>query len=276
MPEPDRGRSSAAGTTAADPGDGLRRSVRLFRSFLHEQSDPNAFYGLIADDAVRLMRPHLTFRDSLIADFGGGPGYYSQAFRAEGARTVLVDADLDEIQLHGRRPSGAVVGLAEQSPLADGCVDVAFSSNLLEHVPDLARRPTRSCGWSALAGSWCCRTRSGWGPWGGHETSPWHYLGGHRAARRYERRTGAHPRTGSASRCSPPRVATVSPGSRAGPTSRCSTSGPATCRRPAGRCSGCRDCARSRPGTSWMVLRAVGRRAPDAASSVVNTRVTCC
>ena len=29
-------------------------------------------------------------------------------------------------------------------------------------------------------------------PWGGHETSPWHFLGGHRAARRYEQRHG-HP-----------------------------------------------------------------------------------
>jgi SAM-dependent methyltransferase len=31
-------------------------------------------------------------------------------------------------------------------------------------------------------------------PWGGHETSPWHYLGGDRAARRYERRHGHPPK----------------------------------------------------------------------------------
>ena len=31
-------------------------------------------------------------------------------------------------------------------------------------------------------------------PWGGHETSPWHYLGGDRAARRYHRRTGHEPK----------------------------------------------------------------------------------
>src|SRR6202044_3833385 len=30
-------------------------------------------------------------------------------------------------------------------------------------------------------------------PWGGHETSPWHYFGGERAARRYERRHGTLP-----------------------------------------------------------------------------------
>jgi hypothetical protein len=31
-------------------------------------------------------------------------------------------------------------------------------------------------------------------PWGGHETSPWHYLGGAYAARRYHRREGKPPK----------------------------------------------------------------------------------
>jgi hypothetical protein len=33
-----------------------------------------------------------------------------------------------------------------------------------------------------------------WGPWGGHETAPWHYLGGRYAARRYERAHGRPPK----------------------------------------------------------------------------------
>jgi hypothetical protein len=33
-----------------------------------------------------------------------------------------------------------------------------------------------------------------WGPWGGHETAPWHYLGGARARRRYARRHGHEPK----------------------------------------------------------------------------------
>ena len=33
-----------------------------------------------------------------------------------------------------------------------------------------------------------------WGIHGGHETAPWHYLGGHRAAARYQRRTGKPPK----------------------------------------------------------------------------------
>jgi hypothetical protein len=32
------------------------------------------------------------------------------------------------------------------------------------------------------------------GPWGGHETSPWHYLGGMRARRRYRRTHGHEPK----------------------------------------------------------------------------------
>jgi hypothetical protein len=33
-----------------------------------------------------------------------------------------------------------------------------------------------------------------YGPWGGHETSPWHLLGGARAARRYRRTQGKPPK----------------------------------------------------------------------------------
>jgi SAM-dependent methyltransferase len=168
--------------------------VRLFRSFLTEQTDPDGFYGLIAEDAVDLVAAHVELAGLTVADFGGGPGFYSQAFRSAGARTVLVDADLREIRLHGRRTPGSVVGLAEQSPLADSTVDVAFSSNLLEHVPDLGAvadqlvRVVRPGGLAVLSYTiWL-------GPWGGHETSPWHLLGGHRAARRYERKHGKRPK----------------------------------------------------------------------------------
>lgn len=168
--------------------------MRLFRSFLTEQTDPEGFYRLIADDAVALLGVHVDLAGATVADFGGGPGFYSEAFRRAGARTVLVDADLDEIRLHDRRTPGSVVGRAEQSPLADGAVDVAFSSNLLEHVRDLGAvadqivRVVRPGGVAVLSYTiWL-------GPWGGHETSPWHLLGGRYAARRYERKHGKRPK----------------------------------------------------------------------------------
>jgi SAM-dependent methyltransferase len=174
--------------------DDLSRSVRLFRSFLTEQTDPIGFYSLIADDAVNLMSRHMDLAGKQVADFGGGSGIYSDAFRRAAARSVVVDASYAEITAHGRRDPHAVVALAEHAPLRDESVDIAFSSNLLEHVPVLApvadqiTRVVRPGGFIVLS-------YTAWlGPWGGHETSPWHYLGGHRAARRYERKHGKPPK----------------------------------------------------------------------------------
>src|SRR5690606_6245713 len=72
--------------------------------------------------------------------------------------------------------------------------DVTYSSNVLEHVSDPWRmademvRVTRPGGLVFLSYTlW-------WGPWGGHETAPWHYLGGRRAALRYERKHGHRPK----------------------------------------------------------------------------------
>ena len=87
-----------------------------------------------------------------------------------------------------------VIGSGMRLPFADGSVDVCYSSNVLEHVPEPWRmaeemlRVTRPGGVVYL--SWTV-----WfGPWGGHETAPWHFLGGMRARRRYARRHGHEPK----------------------------------------------------------------------------------
>ncbi|WP_114422640.1 class I SAM-dependent methyltransferase [Nocardioides houyundeii] len=181
-------------SSTAAPRDDWRRSVRLFRSFLTEQSDSVGFYSLIAEDTVRLIRRHTELEGRSIVDFGGGGGFYSAAFTAAGARSLVVDADLGEIVAHGNHHPLSVVARAEQAPVRDESVDIAFSSNLLEHVPDLPSvadqiaRVVRPGGLVVLS-------YTAWlGPWGGHETSPWHYLGGHHAARRYERKHGKPPK----------------------------------------------------------------------------------
>ena len=179
---------------AGGPHDGLGRSFDLFRAFLTEQSDPDGFYTLIAEDAVRLVEAHQRLGGLLVADFGGGPGYYSDAFRRAGARSVVIDASYDEVRLHGRSSPWTVVARAEQAPLADASVDVAFSSNLLEHVPDLGGVADRIARVVRPGGLVVLSYTVWYGPWGGHETSPWHYTGGRRAARRYERRHGHPPK----------------------------------------------------------------------------------
>jgi SAM-dependent methyltransferase len=89
---------------------------------------------------------------------------------------------------------GAVVADGLHLPFGDGSVDVVCTSNTLEHV----REP-----WELLAelvrvtrtgGALFVAVTNWLSPWGGHETSPWHYLGGERAARRYQRRHGTPPK----------------------------------------------------------------------------------
>ena len=91
-------------------------------------------------------------------------------------------------------PAGAVIADGYWLPVRDGGADVAFSSNVLEHVPDPMGlieemiRVTRPGGLVYLSfTNW-------YSPWGGHEMSPWHYLGAGFARRRYVRRHRREPK----------------------------------------------------------------------------------
>jgi SAM-dependent methyltransferase len=172
----------------------VRRSIRLFRLFLREQSEPDLFYDVLAADSVAQVAGYTELAGSTVLDLGGGPGHFTRAFRARGARCVLVEPDPDELRLRGAAPTGAVRGDGMRLPVADAAVDVTFSSNVLEHVPDPVAmldemiRVTRPGGVIYLAfTNW-------YSPWGGHEMSPWHYLGPGFAERRFVRRHGGPPK----------------------------------------------------------------------------------
>jgi SAM-dependent methyltransferase len=180
--------------TADPPGGGLRRSAALLRAFRVEQTRPEVFYGLLARDSVRLIERHARLAGQLVADVGAGPVQFAAAFAAAGARYLAVDAD--PAQLLGPRPAGtaALSARGERLPFADGTVDVCFSSNVVEHVPapwrfgDELVRVTRPGGLVVVS-------YTNWlSPWGGHECSPWHYLGGYQATERYGRRYGHPPK----------------------------------------------------------------------------------
>lgn len=166
--------------------------MELFRAFRVEQSDPDRFYGLLATDSVALVSRHQDLAGARVLDVGAGPGYFGDAFRAAGSHYTSIDSDLDEMAARAVPGRDALLGLGEHLPVRTASVDVAFSSNLLEHVRDPFAvwaeliRVTRPEGYVVTAfTNWLS-------PWGGHETSPWHYLGGARAAQRYQRRQG-HP-----------------------------------------------------------------------------------
>lgn len=172
----------------------MRRSCRLLRAFRVEQTDPDRFYGELADDSV-VQVGHFTDLDGAwVLDVGGGPGYFARAFRSAGARYTPLDADLGELSGRGHPEPGAVLGSGMDLPFADASFDVTYSSNVLEHVPRPWRMAEEMVRVTRPGGLIFCSYTLWWGPWGGHETAPWHYLGGRRAAARYERRTGRPPK----------------------------------------------------------------------------------
>ncbi|MFD4632023.1 class I SAM-dependent methyltransferase [Streptomyces sp. NPDC058284] len=166
----------------------LRRSATLLRAFLREQREPERCYTLLARDAADQVEAYGPVGGRVVVDVGGGGGYFTEEFRRRGAQCFLFEPDQDE--LGAKPPEGAVVADGYLLPLADGVADVAFSSNVLEHVDDPQTflselvRVTRPGGLIYVSfTNWLS-------PWGGHEWAPWHYLGAERARVRYERRTG--------------------------------------------------------------------------------------
>ena len=173
---------------------GLRRSVRLFRLFRKEQSDPESFYSGLAEDTVAQLEDYCELQGRTVVDVGGGPGHFTAALRERGATCYLFEPDSAEMLSRGEAPSGAVIADGYWLPVRDGVADVCLSSNVLEHVRDPLGlidemvRATRPGGLIYLSfTNW-------YSPWGGHEMSPWHYLGSRFAERRYTRRNGRPPK----------------------------------------------------------------------------------
>lgn len=149
---------------------------------------------MLAKDSVQQIGSYQDLDRRWVLDVGGGPGYFADAFRAAGATYNSLDADLGELSGLGDPGPGTVLGSGMDLPFRDDSFDVTYSSNVLEHVDkpwqmaDEMVRVTRPGGLIFLSYTlW-------WGPWGGHETAPWHLLGGHRAARRFERKNGRVPK----------------------------------------------------------------------------------
>ncbi|TYB48114.1 class I SAM-dependent methyltransferase [Actinomadura chibensis] len=172
----------------------LGRSVRLLSAFRKEQSDPDHFYGLMARDTVALLGSYTDLDGATVLDVGTGTGHFARELADAGARCTGVDHSVAELTSLGAPTPNAIAASALALPFRTGSVDVCFSSNVLEHVV----RPWRMAGEMVRVtkpGGTVFLSFTNWlSPWGGHETSPWHYFGGERAARRYERRKGRPPK----------------------------------------------------------------------------------
>ena len=186
---------AVARPTATGPARaGLARSVRLFRLFLKEQSEPDLFYSGQAADAVGQLARYTGLAGRTVVDVGGGAGYFTAAFRAVGANSYFFEPDEGEMQSRSAIKPGAVLADGYWLPVADGSADICFSSNVLEHVADPAGLIEEMIRATKPGGVIYLSFTNWYSPWGGHELSPWHLLGAGYAARRYVRRHGRQPK----------------------------------------------------------------------------------
>jgi SAM-dependent methyltransferase len=166
-----------------------------------EKADPDRFYRLLAKDSIRQVERHLDLENKLVLDVGGGAGYFTNAFRDAGARCVLIEPDLPRDgakenldTLPSPLELGAVViGDGFHLPFAESTADVCFSSNVLEHVRDPRGFIAEMVRVTKPGGIIYVAYTNWYSPWGGHGTSPWHYLGGERALQRFIRVKGRAP-----------------------------------------------------------------------------------
>ena len=164
------------------------------REFRYEQPDPARFYSALAQDSAAQLGQYASLDGAVLLDVGGGPGYFRDAFDRAGATYFALDSDVGELSGAGTIGGGTVIGSGMSLPFADDSVDICYSSNVLEHVPDPWRMAAEMVRVTRPGGVAFISYTTWFGPWGGHETSPWHYLGGSRARRRYAARHGREPK----------------------------------------------------------------------------------
>ncbi len=172
--------------------DGSLAQVRqLWTLWRAEREDPEPFYTLLGRRvAADLDHRYGDLRGQTILDMGCGPGFYTRELRRREATVIPLDNSWEELGLHGEPPEGAILGDAMDLPLGDRSVDGVFTSNMIEHTPrplavfDEIERVLRPGGWAYV--SWT----NWYSPWGGHDISPYHYLGPRLGLRVYEQLHG--------------------------------------------------------------------------------------
>ncbi len=163
---------------------------RLVWQHLGHRDDP-AFYLLQAEDAVRwLERSGVKFAPSTtVLDLGCGHGIFGSTLVKRGAQVTFAD------ESRGLPPELADARFVkiniDQDDLATlGGYDVIICSNVYEHLakPD---RFIQNIGKALNPGGRLFLSWTNWlSPWGGHEFSPWHYLGSRRGHRIYDKISG--------------------------------------------------------------------------------------
>ena len=192
------------------------RAWGLLSDFKYEQTRPDIFYGHLAADTVGLIEAvwrgatasaekkpgggtgaenGRSLAGARVLDVGGGPGYFGVAFSNADAEYFTCEPDVGEMAAAGITLQSSVRGSGLDLPFLEESLDITYSSNVAEHVPDPWRMADEMLRVTKPGGIVIYSYTVWLGPFGGHETGLWqHYVGGEFAARRYRRKHGKEPK----------------------------------------------------------------------------------
>jgi SAM-dependent methyltransferase len=162
----------------------------IFRLALRVRRDPVPFIRRVSAGMVRHLRARGVVLEGVrTLDAGTGGGAVPEALAAAGARVVALDVQDHRNAALVRTPF--VRGRADRLPFRKGAFGLVTSSNVLEHVPDARAMVAELLRVCAPGGAVVLSWTTWYSPIGGHELSPFHYLGprlGTRAYRMVRRR----------------------------------------------------------------------------------------
>ena len=164
---------------------------QLLWRFLRHRDDP-VFYEMQATDAIRWLRANgvATGPGTTALDLGCGHGVFGGALAGLGCEVTFADASDHLLPAHRGAPFVAV-DLDRDGLAKVGRHDLVVCSNVLEHLARPERLLHSAHEMLTDRGVMYLSWTNWLSPWGGHETSPWHYFGGNYAAQRWQARHGS-------------------------------------------------------------------------------------
>ena len=160
---------------------------KLIAHHLFNRDDPE-FYTMQARDALRwIRRGGVALQEGTqVLDLGAGHGIFGSELQKYGCSVVFADESNHLMPEMANFPF-LQVNLDKDDVTGLGDYDLVVCSNVLEHLA----RPFEflgSAGNLLKPGGMLYLSWTNWlSPWGGHEFSPFHYLGSRRGPRFYDR-----------------------------------------------------------------------------------------
>ncbi len=159
---------------------------RLAQQRLRSEADYRTFQSFQAQELCKYLAAHrIVIRGRSLLDLGSGLAGFSHVFAQRGAQVISLD--LVVARYLGVDEFSQVRASALAVPLREEAVDLVFCASLIEHVADPALVLSEIERVLRVGGYCYVSFPPYYSPLGGHEFSPFHYLG-ERLAMRLVRR----------------------------------------------------------------------------------------